>query len=703
MAEPSLTKFDPLNIRILNPDKYIPLHQCLEVTSHTIYEPSTQRLHPDGFFSEVIFGQQGTVDRLIRRGYIDLHTKVISPHLYKTLISLKKAVYTNLAAGKEYAYWDTKRQDFVPTTASDPNGRTGYSFFIEHIQDVVYEERDSNRRSDKIALMYKYKNDLFMDKLIVMSAGVRDLKEDHGRTSSEEVNKLYMSVLSLAKSIHPDAGDDPIYDGIRYQIQMKIVEIYDYIANMFDGKGGFAQSKYVRRSVAYSNRNVITSLLASKTDTPGDPDALKCNELLVPLFQGMKAGEPIVKHQLKIVFFDQIFNNQVTTIPLINPQTYKLEYYEVAPSIYKKYSTIDGMKDIIDNFRDLNVQYKPVTIPLEEGKTDTTECLLYLVYDDGKDLYIFRNIDDFKQLYTKSNTYSISNTNLTDILNTTAIPPTECIILGSMALGIYNLGYKVNSSIDLLVSDSLYKDIAASGNYSKNSDGVLVRNDGKVCIWNEVYFTDKDHTYESYKEKIVEVDGYRVLAPSELLVIYEQYAKFKDSKKPSQLRTIVLDTKHIRPLTYMEMCYIAASSALDGMPTSCTRYPILTMQGIAMFNIHMTSTTPSRIVRAHVSMDNIDDVKVYPNYPILDSTAAVKTSLSLHPSTNKQYDADFDGDVLGIHVLMSDESKTEVKNYFQSPISMIDAGGDLIYGTKHALNHEFVLFALSYHELSKQQ
>lgn len=80
---------DPFNITILDPEEFIERKGCLPVTVHSMYEPSTSRFHPDGLFSEVIFGQVGTPERLTKRGYIDLHTTIITPHLYKQLLTLK--------------------------------------------------------------------------------------------------------------------------------------------------------------------------------------------------------------------------------------------------------------------------------------------------------------------------------------------------------------------------------------------------------------------------------------------------------------------------------------------------------------------------------------------------------------------------------------------------------------------------------------
>ena len=56
----------PFNIQILEPNEYIQRKNILPVSSHAMFEASTSRFHPEGLFSEVIFGQVGSSERLIR-------------------------------------------------------------------------------------------------------------------------------------------------------------------------------------------------------------------------------------------------------------------------------------------------------------------------------------------------------------------------------------------------------------------------------------------------------------------------------------------------------------------------------------------------------------------------------------------------------------------------------------------------------------
>ena len=57
----------PFNISIIQPDEYISRKNALPVSNHSIFETNTRRFHPEGFFSEAIFGQIGSRDRLVKK------------------------------------------------------------------------------------------------------------------------------------------------------------------------------------------------------------------------------------------------------------------------------------------------------------------------------------------------------------------------------------------------------------------------------------------------------------------------------------------------------------------------------------------------------------------------------------------------------------------------------------------------------------
>ena len=79
----------PLNIHLLDVDKFIREHGCKEVTSTFVHAPSSNQFHEAGLFSEQIFGNIADQKRLITFGYINLNCKIFAPHVFQIIQSLK--------------------------------------------------------------------------------------------------------------------------------------------------------------------------------------------------------------------------------------------------------------------------------------------------------------------------------------------------------------------------------------------------------------------------------------------------------------------------------------------------------------------------------------------------------------------------------------------------------------------------------------
>lgn len=632
----------PFNVRIIDPNEYILKRNCLPVTSHAIYEPSSSRFHPDGFFSEVIFGQVGSSERLVKRGYVDLHAVVIQPHIWKQLMTLK-GFYQDICASKTYAIFDKDLKDLVRVDKKDPKGETGYSFFCRMLPKIEFSITDSLKRSEKIDLIARYSKVLFMDKLIVLPAGVRDVKQVDNRVKPEEINKYYMGVLSLSQAMPATPSDNPIYDSLRYQMQMKIMSIYNYIADLLDGKGGFAQAKYASRSIVYANRNVVSAAPVTNATSPDADNLLKADEVMVPIYQAMKGAEPLCVNKLRTIFFDRVFNSQSTKVPVINPVTFGLEYQDIDPSEMRKFTTPDGIKTFIEDLRNKELHFQPVTVQTKGLKANQQAPYLELVYDDPdtNSIYTFRNLADFMTFYTKDTTYSTKNAE--NLKRLAGFKPDQFLVLGSTALTVYGMNH-YNQDVDIIVSEDVMKEIRKSPDYVKQPNKVYRRKDNGIDVYNDLILAEEKTTFEKYREQhCFTVDGIVFVKPAYLLDVYLKSDRPKDREKIKYLYSIVPDKNKIRPMTLVEMCYIAAYAALHDKHTTLTRYPILNLEGIQIYKLHVTTTERGRQVtlKSLTSGDQVTEIK-YPEYPKLDSF--VKTTLSPHPSSLESYGCDFDGE-----------------------------------------------------------
>lgn len=384
----------PIQLRVLDIDKFIQDRGLLQVTSHAIHEASSATFDPDGLFSEEIFGLIGSTDRLINFGYIELNAEIIQPPLFDNVIKLS-ALYGEILAGKTYAIFDPEQKDFIKSDLeTNPDAQTGYSFFLSHIKEIEWKETGSDITADRIATLKKYQNVMTCKRMIVSPAGIRDIDASEAVISEEDVNKLYTSLLAYTFAI-PAGNTNDVYDVIRYNIQKKAVEIYDYYANIFKGKRGFGMGAYGRRKITWGTRNVITSA-NFRTLTPDHPQALDINETKIGIYQTIKGLQPVASYYFKTLFINTVMTGS-NIVPVINKITYDLEYIEVPQSEIERFTGSDAIESLFNRFKNPDIRLRPLSI---EG-IDNKEYYLHMVYDTGDEIVLFRSMSDLTNNYKK--------------------------------------------------------------------------------------------------------------------------------------------------------------------------------------------------------------------------------------------------------------------------------------------------------------
>lgn len=609
-----MPKLPPFNIQIMDVDDFIQRHSLLPVTSTAIFETGTKRFHPDGLYSEAIFGQVGSRDRLVRKGYIDLHTDIVTPHLYKQLISLR-SYYKDIISGKAYAKFDPEIKDLILVDPDEPGADTGFQFFVKSLPKISFARTDSVKRTDKIDLLEKYRDRLIIDKLIVLPAGIRDVKITDEYISPEEINKFYVAILQLASGLPSNKSDEPLYDTIRFQIQTKVMAIYDYITTLIDGKSGFAQGKFAARKLTYGTRNVITALPITRVEDPTSDRCIGPEEIEIPLFQAMKSSFPLIVHSLQQIFFNTVFSNQTNKIPLIDPDSLFTNYVDVDTAVVSMYTTDTGINDLINNYRTPEIQWEPVKIKGKNENGEIKDYYLYLLLDVDDCIRIGRSAADIKE-ELDTEIKHVFNIKLNDKIN---LIPENSIITEQTVFNVLSnvtntesiTSIELYTKDDIAIEDSSFKIHKLS---SKDYDE-LIKN-YSVKINDKVNMISVNRTYEIYKSSKQE---YR-----------REYAK--------KIAQYVYDKKYIRPITWTEMFYLATYFALAGKYTTATRHPMMLIENITLNKIHLMSTTQSRVVRLYSATGHYGRLNEYPVYQAL-----VKTPMSLHPAHLPKYGADHDG------------------------------------------------------------
>lgn len=390
---------DPVNIAVMDTDAFLYRHNAGQVTSSLIKEPSTNDFHPNGLYSEEIFGMFGSPDRMLKFGYIDLNTTIFSPPLFKLIVQLG-AIYKGIMSGAEYAVFDPVKKDFIRVVGDPldtPGADTGFSFFLHHFPELQFEKRSAATRDERIEVIEQYKSRALMTRYVVEPAGLRDIANDSsGRLIQDDINKLYTSLLLFTRSI-PKGSNSILYDSARWNIQCKAQEIYEYIENFLDGKRGFIQGSFARRNVAMGTRNVITASTFMAA-SPEDPQLQKSDDVVVGVYQTIKALQPYTKYAWEQLFVAPIFKKEYTTnVALSDPKTGKLVYTSITPGERDRWTSSDGVDKLINSFRNTDLRKKPVYIRDEGGK----DYALMFVYDEGDTIALCRSIDDLERRWPR--------------------------------------------------------------------------------------------------------------------------------------------------------------------------------------------------------------------------------------------------------------------------------------------------------------
>lgn len=349
----------PFNIKLLdvtNPKiKNLPY-----VTSLDMYYGATTNFHPEGLYSIEIFGRIGDRKRDQQFAQIYLKTRVIHTIVLKAL-TRTKTLYAGIIAGTKYAKFDEELKDFVPATPDD--GNTGYSFFISRINDLAIQETASDIRSMRKALLERYKGNLTLDRVVVIPAGLRDAERDgNSRVTTHEVNDHYLKLIRASNQIlNATDPESPILDNVRRGMQAALDGLFNYFYTMLSGKTGAILSKMFSRTVQFSSRNIITSMIPNRSRLHG-PKLTDCNTHIVGLFQQIKCLGPIGTYLLKNGPISRIFNDGSYQTFLFDKETLEPTDVTLSPAIYRRWQSNEGLDKVINSFRIKDSRHKPVEI-----------------------------------------------------------------------------------------------------------------------------------------------------------------------------------------------------------------------------------------------------------------------------------------------------------------------------------------------------
>lgn len=361
-----------------------------------VFDGMSTNFHDQGLFSIPIFGEVGSKERDVTFSYINLNTKILNPIMYERLVKLK-SLYKDIMLGTRYAEFDPILKDFVPSTPLE--GETGYAFFVKNLPKIEFKKNNSPRRNIMIDIIEKYRKDLFIDKYVVLPAGLRDLViDENGQTSEDEINEMYRRMISISNSLslmsYGEGSNDQGLDMPRKNLQLIAYEIYRHIHGIIDDKKGFAQARFGSRNIFNGTRNVLSAMDTSVEVSDGirSPDI---NTTHAGLFQTMKGILPMTIHRLRNhPLYNHAFTGDNEFVYLVNKKTLKSERVEVDQFIIDNWQSVEGIEKLINRFSNPDMRYKPIQI---------SGHYLGLIYKDEEKFQILKDIDELPEGWDKNN------------------------------------------------------------------------------------------------------------------------------------------------------------------------------------------------------------------------------------------------------------------------------------------------------------
>ena len=244
--------------------------------------------HPEGLFSEQIFGPKDSPERRKIFSYIDLHCKVIHPALRKPIWLLNRKIIE--AATRQESFKFDDNGVLVKDKEGDINGM---SSVIANFEKLLAREETAQNRIDmkNMVLNYHKQGLVFIDKNIVIPAFFRDAEVDEvrGGLRIKPINDYYVKILRQAiqlESMSVDSG--PMYDIMTAKTQELVDDLYNYIVKKISKKQGLVRQNILGKRVDFTGGAVIT----------GGASEIKVDEIGVPFKMLVKLFEPFIIYDI---------------------------------------------------------------------------------------------------------------------------------------------------------------------------------------------------------------------------------------------------------------------------------------------------------------------------------------------------------------------------------------------------------------------
>jgi len=249
----------------------------------TEFRTRAGEFHPEGLFSERIFGVENSRERSQTYSYVDLNATVIHPAAFVIFKRLDRKLLDFFSTEKLFTiqdnglYFETKK------------GVTGIKEFIKAFPKMKFKGGTPQREGLIKVLKESYKNGtLFVDKIPIIPPDLRPAYQDENHQwIIDELNNVYISIIRKVTQIKGIGKSGALFDLLNYNLQLAVNSHDTYIRTKISKKHGLIRDKMLGKRVDFSARAVII---------PGPK--LNASDVGIPLRIGINLFQPFIIHYM---------------------------------------------------------------------------------------------------------------------------------------------------------------------------------------------------------------------------------------------------------------------------------------------------------------------------------------------------------------------------------------------------------------------
>jgi DNA-directed RNA polymerase beta' subunit len=317
-----------MKLEIRNINEFIEKNKLQQVKTIRLYE-KVNKTEPTGLFSEEIFGRFGSSERRKTFAYVDLKVKVIHPECLSIFLGLDTTVSKLIMNKEKYIIDDG-------ALIESDKGNSGVDYFIRNFDKIDLSKFKNKQKT--ISFLKKNKDSVFIDKFLILPAGIRDITTSvtSGKTLVvfADLSELYSTLVRQTNALGnvTDLPED-LRESMVETIQRTVLSIDEWIKNRLKGKFGLINGGLLSKVADYSGRLIITTDHSLNLGDVGLPYQvvlklfepftinyiLKKDSMVIGSLQHfMKSDQPLDINDVKRLLTNMINNPESTPSELVD-------------------------------------------------------------------------------------------------------------------------------------------------------------------------------------------------------------------------------------------------------------------------------------------------------------------------------------------------------------------------------------------------